>query len=257
MDLSLKDRLFIVTGASSGFGKAIATALMAEQANVIAVARGMEKLEALKKALPGIEILSLDVTLPESPGVLVGSVGERELSGIVVNAGGPPAKAFLETGMGDWDEAYRKILRWKVELTQLVLPLFERNQYGRYLFIESVSVKQPVPNLVLSTSLRLAVTGFVKTFSDEIARKGITANVMAPGYHMTPALERLIRKTGETRGISFDEALALMLRDIPTGRVGRLEEFASLALWLLSPLSSYVTGQTISVEGGSVRGTMG
>jgi 3-oxoacyl-[acyl-carrier protein] reductase len=257
MDLILKDRLFVVSGASSGFGKAITTALMAEQARVIAVARGMEKLEELKKAVPGVEILALDITLPESLRVLVRTIGERDLSGVVVNAGGPPAKAFLETGLEDWDEAYRKILRWKVELAQLILPFFEKNQYGRYLFIESVSVKQPVPNLVLSTSLRLAVTGFVKTFSDEIAQKGITANVLAPGYHMTPALERVIRKNSESRGITYDEALALMLREVPTGRIGRLEEFASLALWLLSPLSSYVTGQTISIEGGSVRGTMG
>ena len=100
---------------------------------------------------------------------------------------------------------------------------------------------------------RSAIAGDMADCEAMVALK----DLMAPGYHMTPALERLIRKTGETRGISFDEALALMLRDIPTGRVGRLEEFASLALWLLSPLSSYVTGQTISVEGGSVRGTMG
>jgi 3-oxoacyl-[acyl-carrier protein] reductase len=257
MDLQLKDRLFIVTGASSGFGKAITTALTAEKAKVIAVARGMEKLEALKKETPGVEIISLDVTLPESLRVLYQTVENRVLSGIVVNAGGPPAKAFLETEMQDWDEAYRKILRWKVELTQLFLPFFEQNKYGRYLYIESVSVKQPVPNLVLSTSLRLAVTGFVKTFSDEIAHEGITANVMAPGYHMTPALERVVRKNSEVQGITFDDALAGMLRDIPTGRVGDLGDFASLALWLLSPLSSYVTGQTISVDGGSVRGTMG
>jgi 3-oxoacyl-[acyl-carrier protein] reductase len=257
MDLHLKDRLFIVTGASSGFGKAITTALTAEKAKVIAVARGMEKLEALKKETPGVEIISLDITLPESLRVLYQTIGNRDLSGIVVNAGGPPAKAFLETEMQDWDEAYRMILRWKVELTHMFLPFFEQNQYGRYLFIESVSVKQPVPNLVLSTSLRLAVTGFVKTFSDEIAHIGITANVMAPGYHMTPALERVVRKNSEVQGVSLDDALAGMLQGIPTGKAGNLRDFASLALWLLSPLSSYVTGQTISVDGGSVRGIMG
>ncbi len=257
MDLQLKDRLFIVTGASSGFGKAITAALAKENAKVIAVARGMEKLEILRDENPGVEIVSLDITLPESLKTLYKMAEGRDLSGIVVNAGGPPAKAFLETRMEEWDEAYRNILRWKIDLTQTFLPFFQKREYGRYLYIESVSVKQPVPNLVLSTSLRLAVTGFVKTFSDEIAHRGITANILAPGYHMTPALERVIRKNSELDGISRDAALKKMLEGVPTRKVGKLEEFASLAVWLLSPLSSYMTGQTISVEGGSVRGTMG
>ena len=257
MDLQLKNRLFIVTGASSGFGKAIASTLAEEGAKVIAAARGPEKLEALQKEYPGIEIMALDITLPESLSALKKKVGSRELTGIVVNAGGPPAKAFLETRMDDWDEAYRNILRWKVDLTRTFLPFFEKNRYGRFLYIESVSVKQPVPNLVLSTSLRLAVTGFVKTFSDEVAHMGITANIMAPGYHMTPALERVIRKNSEVHGISSDAAMEKMLESVPTGRIGELGDFASLAAWLLSPLSAYITGQTISIEGGSVKGTMG
>ncbi len=257
MDLQLKDKLFIVTGASSGFGKAIAAMLTMEEAQVIAVARGMEKLESLKKEYPSIEILALDITLPESLCSLTEAVSERDLTGIVVNAGGPPAKAFLETNMEDWDQAYKQILRWKVELTQTFLPFFEKNNYGRYLFIESISVKQPVPNLVLSTSLRMAVTGFVKTFSVEIAQRGITANVMAAGFHMTPALERVIRKNSEVAGISFEEAKDEMANLVPTKTTGSVDDFASLAGWLLSPWSSYITGQTISVDGGAVKGSMG
>jgi len=257
MDLQLKSKLFIVSGASSGFGRAIASMLCEEEALVIAVARGMEKLKALQGEHPAIEVLSLDITQPESLSRLVESVGERDLDGIVVNAGGPPAKAFLETNMEDWDKAYRQVLRWKVDLAHTFLPLFEKNNYGRYLFIESISVKQPVPNLVLSTSLRMAVTGFVKTLSDEIALKGITANVLAPGMHMTPALERLIRKNSEVDGISFDEAKEKIIDNVPVKRTGNVDDFGSLALWLLSPWSSYITGQTISVDGGAVRGAMG
>jgi 3-oxoacyl-[acyl-carrier protein] reductase len=151
MDLQLKSKLFIVSGASSGFGRAIASMLCEEDALVIAVARGMDKLKALQDEHPAIEVLSLDITQPESLSRLVESVGERDLDGIVVNAGGPPAKAFLETNMEDWDKAYRQVLRWKVDLAHTFLPLFEKNNYGRYLFIESISVKQPVPNLVLRT----------------------------------------------------------------------------------------------------------
>ncbi|MCK4855024.1 MAG: SDR family NAD(P)-dependent oxidoreductase, partial [Bacteroidales bacterium] len=105
MDLHLKNKLFIVTGASSGFGRAIASMLSQEEALVIAVARGMDKLKALQDEHPAIDVLSLDMTEPESLTSLVESVGERDLNGIVVNAGGPPAKAFLETNMEDWDRA--------------------------------------------------------------------------------------------------------------------------------------------------------
>jgi 3-oxoacyl-[acyl-carrier protein] reductase len=257
MDLRIKDKLFIVTGASSGFGRAIAVMLSREGANVLAVARGMEKLRTLQEEHPVIQILSLDMTQPAALVILAEAVGERELTGIVVNAGGPPAKAFLETQMDDWDQAYRQVLRWKVALTMTFLPFFEKHNYGRYLFIESYSVKQPVPNLALSNSLRMAVTGFVKTFSDEIAYRGITANVMAPGLHMTPALERLILKNSEAGGISFEEAKEAMLSQVPVKTTGSVEDFASLAVWLLSPWSSYITGQTISVDGGAVRGSMG
>jgi 3-oxoacyl-[acyl-carrier protein] reductase len=257
MDLRLKDKLFIVTGASSGFGRAIAALLCEEGARVLAVARGREKLAALQEGYPEMEILSLDVTRSASLKSLTGAVGDRELTGIVVNAGGPPAKAFLETRMEDWDQAYRQVIRWKVELTLAFLPIFEKYNYGRYLFIESFSVKQPVPNLVLSNSLRMAVTGFVKTFSDEIAYRGITANVLAPGLHMTPALERVIQKNREARGISRDEAIESMISQVPVRTTGSVEDFASLAVWLLSPWSSYITGQTISVDGGAVRGSMG
>jgi 3-oxoacyl-[acyl-carrier protein] reductase len=187
----------------------------------------------------------------------VEAVGERNLAGIVVNAGGPPAKAFLETSLEDWDQAYRQVLRWKVDLTLAFLPFFEKHNYGRYLFIESFSVKQPLPNLVLSNSLRMAVTGFVKTFSDEIASRGITANVLAPGLHMTPALERVILKNSEAEGISREEALDALINSVPVKTTGNVNDFASLAAWLLSPWSSYITGQTISVDGGAVKGSMG
>ena len=257
MDLQIKDSLFVVTGASSGFGKAIATALSCEDATVIAVARDPEKLEALKEESPDIESISLDITRPESVDMLLRQIGPRALSGIVLNAGGPPAKAFLETGLDDWDTAYSNILRWKVALTHAILPLFRKNNYGRYLYIESMSTKQPLPNLVLSTSMRLAVTGFVKTFSSEVGKFGITANIIGPGYHMTPALERVIRKISEQKKRSPEEARKDLVRDVPVGRLGNTADFASLAVWLLSPFSSYITGQTISVDGGAVMGIMG
>ena len=128
---------------------------------------------------------------------------------------------------------------------------------GQRLFIESASVKQPMENLVLSTSMRLAVVGYIKTLSNEIARDGITMNVLAPGFHETAAMERLFKKKTEQSGITKDEAMQQYIKQTTVGLLGRPEDFASLAAWFLSPHSRYVTGQTVSVDGGMIKGLMG
>lgn len=258
MDLGIKDKLFIVTGATSGLGNGCARALLNDRANIIAVARDSEKLDKFHQEYPDqITKLCGDISKSATIGKLVELVGDKYLDGILVNAGGPPAKSFLETNLEDWDTAYDKILRWKVEITKVFLPKFEKQQYGRLVYIESKSVKQPIVNLVLSNSLRLAVVGFVKTLSQEIAHKGITLNVMAPGFHDTPAAHRLYVKRSEVEGITIDQAKAKYESEIKVGRMGDVIEFGTLGAWLLSPLSGYITGQTISVDGGAVKGTMG
>ena len=160
MNLDITNQLFIVGGASSGFGRAISLALVKEGARVIAVARGEEKLNELKQFAPNqIEILPGDLSDEATLNALLNKIENRTIHGMVVNAGGPPAKMVLETSLEDWDQAYKQILRWKVALTQAIIPGMIREGYGRIVYIESVSVKQPVENLVLSTSLRLAVVG--------------------------------------------------------------------------------------------------
>lgn len=254
MNLNIKDKNFVVSGASSGFGHAIALRLVAEGARVIAVARTQEKLEKLETEGKGsVEILCGDITQSTLIDQLMLKIGSREIAGVLVNAGGPPAKSFLETSMGDWDAAYTQLLRWKVDLSKRMIPLFEKEGYGRFLFIESASLKQPMDNLVLSTSLRLSVAGFVKTMASELAAKGITANILAPGYHNTAALDRIFRKISENRGITAEQARQNMIANIPVQKLGDPDELASLAVWLLSPLSSYVTGQTITLDGGTVK----
>ncbi len=258
MDFQIKNELFVVCGASSGFGKAIAELLLSEGANVILVARGADKLQELQHKWEGqAEIMAADITQSASIKLLEERVGERHLAGIVVNAGGPPAKGFLETELNEWDDAYQTLVRWKVELTQTFMQKFIKQQYGRMLYVESVSVKQPVPNLVLSNSLRMAVVGFVKTLSDEVVDKGINLNIMAPGYHDTAAMQRLFVKKSELTGKTTDEARAAFESELKIGRMGKAEEFASLAIWLLSPLSAYVTGQTFSHDAGLVKGVFG
>ena len=256
MNLDLKGRLFVVTGATSGFGKAIALKLCEEGASVIINARTEENLKTFAGQYPDqIEIVKGDITTDAIISNLILKIGNRPLSGIVINAGGPPAKSFEDTDITDWDDAYENILRWKVKLTQELLPLFTHHQYGRIVYIESSSVKQPIENLILSTSLRLAVVGFVKSLSQEVGDKGITLNILAPGYHATPAMERLFIKRSANLGITPEEARLQFEKEILVGKMGDPNELASLACWLLSPQSRYMTGQTISLDGGLIKST--
>ena len=258
MDLLIKNQLFLVGGATSGFGKAIAEALIKEGANIIAVARNNDALQALKAAAPEqVETIAGDITQIEIIEKITAIIGTRQLHGMLINAGGPPAKTVLETTLEDWDSAYKNILRWKVAITQSFVPKMKDHHYGRIVYIESSSVKQPLENLVLSNSLRLAVVGFVKTLSQEIAKTGITLNVMGPGSHDTPAIERIYKKKAEQTGLSAEETRQQGIQQIPVGALGRPEDFASLAVWLLSPASRYITGQTITVDGGMVKGIFG
>jgi 3-oxoacyl-[acyl-carrier protein] reductase len=258
MNLYLKDQLFIVGGATSGFGKAITHALIEEGAHVIAVARNLNNLKELKLiANDQIEFVAGDITDTEVINKIEKMVGPRRLDGMLVNAGGPPAKSFLETTMDDWDAAYKNLLRWKLVITRTFVPKMIAQQYGRILYIESSSVKQPLENLVLSNSIRLAVIGFVKTLSQEIAKTGVTLNILAPGSHDTAAIERIYKKKAEQTGKSIKDVRDLAIRQIPVGELGKPEDLASLAVWFLSPISKNITGQTISVDGGSVKGVFG
>lgn len=258
MNLQLKDQLFIVGGATSGLGKAVAETLLAEGANIIAIARNEEKLKAFQSTAPKhIEIFAGDLSENILIRQLVDLVGDRTLHGILVNAGGPPAKTVLETTLEDWDSAYKTILRWKVAITQAFVPKMMLAKYGRIVFVESSSVKQPMENLVLSSSLRLAVVGYAKTFAQEIAKSGVTLNILAPGAHDSPAINRIHIKRSEQSGIPVEEIRMQGIQQIPVGALGDTADFGSLAAWLLSPVSRYITGQTISVDGGSLKTIFG
>lgn len=258
MDLQITGQRFIVCGASSGFGRAIAERLLEEGASVIVVARREEKLLELKEAFPDrVTVITGNLLTDETHNNLEAAIGNEQLHGIVINAGGPPALTPLETAMFDWDKAYKKVMRWKIELALRLISYFTSNSYGRILFVESKSVKQPIPKLVLSNSFRAAVVGFAKSLSLEVAKRGITVNVLAPGSHNTPAIERVIQKEVDDSAKSFEEVKQEMEAGVPVGRFGKPEEIASLAAWLLSPHASYVTGQTISHDGGSIKGIFG
>ncbi|MFC2087501.1 SDR family oxidoreductase [Bacteroidota bacterium] len=257
MNFKLSSLNFIVCGATSGFGRSISTLLLEEKANIIAVARNEKNLIELKNINPErIEVHIGDITQKATIDKLIHTVKNKKISGIVLNSAGPPAKSFLETEMNDWDEAYKNIVSWKVYLTKCLIPLFKKNNYGRIVYIESASVKQPLENLILSTSMRLAVIGFVKSVSQELIGSGINFNILAPGYHKTPAVDRLIQKKAEIENITFESAQKIMEDNLPMKKSGNPDDFATLALWLLSPLSEFVSGQVYSVDGGILKGTL-
>lgn len=258
MDLKLNEQRFIVCGASSGFGEAISRQLLTEGAHIVLVARRGDLLrDKFSHFEDKTEIIEGSLIYDETLDKIQKSVQAKKTHGIVFNAGGPPAGTPLETNMDDWDSSWKLVMRWKIDLALRVAPYFKENEYGRMLFIESQSVKQPLPSLTLSNSFRAGVVGFVKSLALEIAGSGVTANVLAPGSHETPAIERVIQKNKALLNISFEEAKEKMEKDIPVGRMGTAEEFASLATWLLSPHSGYITGQTISHDGGSIKGLFG
>lgn len=258
MDLNIDSQRFLVCGASSGFGCATAKALLQEGAYVIAVARRKELLKNIYSDFGSrANIIAGDLTDSETLETILDKTSQKTLHGAFINSGGPPPGTPLETEMVQWDEAWQSVMRWKIELSLKLVPQFTERKYGRLLFLESKSVKQPLPNLVLSNAFRAGVTGFAKSLATEIADRGITVNVLAPGAHDTPAIERVIKKQSQSKNISYDTAKKEMESSIPVGRMGSPNELASLAAWLLSPRSSYVTGQTISHDGGAVSGLFG
>ncbi len=258
MDLQIADQHFLVGGATSGLGKSVAEALLAEGARVTGVARSEEELHKMADQ-HGAAFMPHAADLSEESAVaaLIKQLAAQPLHGVLINAGGPPAMSALDTKLTDWDHAYQLVLRWKVQLVNGLLPQLLTQEYGRLVFVESRSVKQPLENLVLSNSLRLAVVGWVKTLANEIADRGVTLNIMAPGIHDTPRITSLAKANSAKSGQSVAEAKADFQASIPVGFMGHLADFGSLGSWLLSPHSRYLTGQTISVDGGVISHVFG
>lgn len=257
MDLLINNQSFLVGGCTAGFGLATTKALLKEGATVIGIARKPEGLVKLK-SIYSSSFIPLQGNITHSDIINKAAIlaKENDISGILINAGGPPAMSFEETRLSDWDDAYRSLLRWKVELIHKLIPHFKEKQYGRIVFIESSSVKQPIENLVLSTSLRLAVVGMMKTVSQEVSGQNINFNMIAPGSHNTSAINRLIEKKSHITGVDMETMRQNFINDIPAKQFGNPDHLGSLATWLLSPLAEFVTGQVYGIEGGAIKSTL-
>jgi 3-oxoacyl-[acyl-carrier protein] reductase len=262
MDLGLAGRTALVTAASRGFGRATALELAREGAHVAICARGAEDLEKAAREVdaagPGKVVAGVvDVTDKVATEAFARRV-EQELGPVdclLANAGGPPAMGFAEIGDEGWQAAFELNLMSTVRLCRLVLPGMKERGFGRIVQVGSVTMRQPVENLLLSNVIRPATHALIRNLAVEAAPHGVTVNTVAPGFHVTTAVERLIRKKQETEGLSRDEVLGQWTREIPAGRLGEAEELAALIVFLMSVRAGYLTGQMVVSDGGWVRGT--
>lgn len=260
MELGLRGKVALVAASSRGLGKAMAEELAREGADLVLCARGEEALMQTRAALEdatGVRVVALaaDLSLPEEVDRVV-ERGLQELGRIdvlVTNAGGPPAGPFESHSPEAWRRAVQLNLESVLNLVRAVLPGMKERRWGRILNVTSIAVKQPVENLILSNSLRAAVTGFARTLANEVAPFGITVNNLMPGYTRTERVVDLAESNARTKGTSPEDELARWEREIPMGRLGEPAEFAALAAFLASERASYITAQSIAVDGGWIR----
>ncbi len=261
MELGLKGKVALVTASSKGLGKAVAFGLAREGAKTVICARGEETLrktaEEIQKAT-GAEVLALvaDLTKYEDIKKLVTETIKKfgRIDILFTNAGGPPPGKFMEFSDEDWQNAFELNLLSVVRLCREVIPHMKQQGGGRIIHSTSVSVKQPLENLVLSNSLRLGVVGLSKTLANELAPYNILVNVVCPGATATERLENIVNAQAKREGITEEEAKRSWTASIPLGRLGAPEEFANLVVFLASEKASNITGTAVQVDGGFIKG---
>lgn len=261
METGLKNRVAIVAASSKGIGRATALALAAEGANLAICARHEDTLEEVAleaRNRYGVDVhteifdVGDDTRVRQFVETAYRRLGHIDIC--VTNAGGPPAKPFASTTMEEWDRAYQLNLRSIVSFAQAVLPRMQQQRWGRFITITSMTVKQPVVDLVLSNAVRTGVLGLVRSLATRYGPDGITVNNVGPGYTATDRVKNLAQSNAQSTGRSASEYEADIAKGIPLRRLARPEEVADTIVWLASERAAYITGQTILVDGGVYRG---
>jgi 3-oxoacyl-[acyl-carrier protein] reductase len=261
METGLKNRVAIVAASSQGIGLATAEAFAVEGSRVAMCARNAMTLNAAAEQIRnkhGAEVFTqvLDVTDAEAVRSFVQAVVAK-FGGVdicVTNAGGPPAKGFLAASLGEWRQAVDFNFLSTVYFAREVIPHMQRKRWGRIITITSITTKQPVADLVLSNAVRAAVVGLVKSLANEFGKDGILVNNVGPGYTATDRLKELAKARSAASGKSEKEISEGWSADAPLKRLGEPREVADAIVWLASERASYVTGQTVLVDGGLYKG---
>lgn len=261
MNLGLKNRVALVAAASQGIGLATAEAFAAEGCRVAICARNEQTLRLAASKIKSehrseVFAEALDVTDAEAVrrfvAAVAGAFGGVDIC--VTNAGGPPAKGFLAASLDDWRKAVDANFLSTVYFAREVIPHMQRKRWGRIVTITSITTKQPVADLVLSNAVRAAVVGLVKSLANEFGKDGILVNNVGPGFTATDRLKELAKSRSTALGKKEEEIFASWAADAPLHRLGEPREVAEAIVWLASERASYVTGQTVLVDGGMYKG---
>lgn len=261
MNLGIEKKNALVLASSQGLGLGIATRLCAEGANVLISGRSTDKLAAaaenLNAAGPGsAQFVTVDLFDVDSAETLYAAAQEKlgSVDILVNNTGGPPPSDVATPDTALWHKQIDAMLIRVIEITNLCVGDMKRSGWGRVLTIASAGVLQPIPNLAMSNTIRSALVGWNKSLSNEVARHGITANMLLPGRIDTERVAQLDAATAEKLGITIDEAVAAARATIPMRRYGTVSEFAAVGAFLVSEPASYLTGSLIRCDGGLVKG---
>jgi 3-oxoacyl-[acyl-carrier protein] reductase len=261
METGIKNRVAIIAASSQGLGRATAEAFAAEGCRVAMCARNAQTLQAAAEQIQkqhSVEVLAQPVDVTDADAVhrfveaVVARFGSADIC--VTNAGGPPAKGFLAVRLEEWRKAVDLNFLSTVYFAREVIPHMQRKHWGRIVTITSITTKQPVADLVLSNAVRAAVVGLVKSLANEFGKDGILANNVAPGFTATDRLKQLAKGRSAALGKSEQEIFDSWAADAPLRRVGEPREIADTIVWLASDRASYITGQTVLVDGGTYKG---
>jgi 3-oxoacyl-[acyl-carrier protein] reductase len=263
MDLKIKNKTALITGASTGLGFATAKLLAEEGAKIAINSRNPENLEKaaiIIRQSSGNEVLTLpgDLTSPETPANILEEINKKwgQLDLLVTNAGGPQPGQFENLSDENWYHAFELSFMSHIRLIRAALPLLRKSNTASVLTVTSLSVKQPIPNLVLSNSIRAATAGLTKTLALELGHENIRFNSILPGWTMTERVISLLENRALENQSSVEAEIAKQAAESPLGRLATPEEFANAAVFLLSPAASYFTGLMLSVDGGMYKGTL-
>jgi 3-oxoacyl-[acyl-carrier protein] reductase len=259
MDLGLKDKVALVTAASKGLGKAVAREFALEGAQVVMCSRSdlvNKAAEELRKETGANPLaLRVDVTKQAEIDAMLGSALTRfgKLDILFINAGGPKPGDFLSLTPEDWEAAVNLTLMSAVRLCYAVVPPMLEQGSGSIVTTQSYSVKQPISNLILSNSIRMAVIGLMKSLANELGPKGIRVNSINPAWTWTERVEQLMADRAMRNKTSLEAEAAKVTNEVPLGRMGTVKEFAQATVWLASPAASFIHGHALMFDGGAVK----